>query len=158
MARVTLCPDQIDLAIDISQLARALGIPAKAAVHERPMIVLSVPAALRRSGKGKRLVIGEPSHAAIEPGLVRLMQDAVAARAAVMDDTRETLNGITARLSKSKGHLTALLRLSYLAPDIVRDILAGRQPPEFSRKQLLRMTQDLPLDWSEQRTVLRFSR
>jgi site-specific DNA recombinase len=50
--------------------------------------------------------------------------------------------------------MTALMRVSYLAPDIVRDILAGRQPPELSVKWLMRSSQKLPLDWGRQRAFL----
>ena len=41
-----------------------------------------------------------------------------------------------------------LLRLAFLAPELQRAILAGRQPPGLTLKQLLE--QRLPLLWSEQ--------
>ena len=71
-------------------------------------------------------------------------------------DTKETLNEITARRKKSKGYLTALMRLSYLAPQIIDEILGGRQPPELSAKRLLRTSNTLPLEWSAQRAHLQF--
>ena len=49
------------------------------------------------------------------------------------------------------------MRLSYLAPEIIAGILAGRQPPELSVKRLLRTSQDLPLDWGSQRPFLGFA-
>lgn len=75
----------------------------------------------------------------------------------MLSDTTETLNDITSGITKSKGRLTALMRLTYLAPSIVEDIIAGRQPLELSPKRLLRTSQDLPLDWSEQRKFLGFA-
>ncbi len=75
----------------------------------------------------------------------------------MLANTSETLNEITSRITKSKGRLTALMRLSYLAPDIINDILAGRQPPELTPKRLLRTSPHLPLDWSAQRAFLRFA-
>ena len=75
----------------------------------------------------------------------------------LLADTSETLNEITARTTKSKGRLTALMRVSYLAPDIVSIILAGRQPPELSVKRLVRTSQDLPLEWGSQRAFLGIS-
>lgn len=83
-----------------------------------------------------------------------LVRAAVAAREKLLADTDETLNELTKRTTKSKGRLTALMRLSYLAPDIIADILAGRQPSELSVKRLLRTSQDLPLDWPGQRAFL----
>ena len=119
-----------------------------------PTIDLSVAAELRRSGQGKRMVIGNPHQPVNDSSLVDVLKEAVAAREKLLADTDETLNEITVRTTKSKGRLTALTRLSYLAPDIVANILAGRQPPEISVKRLLRTSQDLPLDWPGQRAFL----
>ena len=121
------------------------------------MLVLPVAAKLRQSGKGKRMIIGEATADTIDPVLVRLIQEAFAIRAVALSDTTETLNEITARRKKSKGYLTALVRLSYLAPHIIADILDGRQPPELSAKQLLRTSGSLPLEWQSQRAHLRFA-
>ena len=57
---------------------------------------------------------------------------------------------MTQRLSD----LTALLRLSYLAPDIVRALLDGRQPIALTPTRLLRLSKDLRTDWREQRRFL----
>ena len=48
-------------------------------------------------------------------------------------------------------------KVSYLAPDIVRALLEGRQPIELTPTRLLRLSKDLPHDWSEQRHVLDFA-
>ena len=45
-----------------------------------------------------------------------------------------------------------LLRLAFLAPDLQRDILAGRQPRSLNLERLRKM--EVPLAWSEQRKVL----
>ena len=44
-----------------------------------------------------------------------------------------------------------LLRIAFLAPDLQRSILAGRQPPGLTLKKLLE--QRLPLLWSDQMRV-----
>jgi len=46
--------------------------------------------------------------------------------------------------------------LSYLAPDIVRALLDGRQPIELTPTRLFRLSKDLPHEWSEQRHFLGF--
>ena len=76
----------------------------------------------------------------------------------MLADTRESLNVITSRITKSKGPSTALMRVSYLALDIISDILAGRRPVELTSKRVLRTSQNLPLDWTEHRKFLRFSK
>jgi hypothetical protein len=57
----------------------------------------------------------------------------------------------------SKGRLASLIRLSYLAPDIVRALLKGSQPIELTLTRLLRLSKDLPHEWSEQRHFLGFT-
>ncbi|MEQ1611527.1 MAG: recombinase family protein [Hyphomicrobiaceae bacterium] len=155
-SRVTLSLDKIEVAIGTGKLADTLGSAVRLEKGTEPTIVLSIAAGLRRAGKGKRMVIGEQNRAEIDLSLVRLMQEAFAARDHLLVDTTESINAITARLAKSKGRMTSLMRLSYLAPSIVDEILSGRQPPELSAKRLLQLSRDLPLDWASQRNFLRF--
>ena len=61
------------------------------------------------------------------------------------------------RLGIARGRLTSLVRLSYLAPDIVRALSEGRQPIELTPTRLLRLSKDLPHDWKEQRLFLGFA-
>jgi site-specific DNA recombinase len=51
-------------------------------------------------------------------------------------------------------HVTRLLKLAYLAPDITEAILEGRQPVELALAHLYRI--DIPLDWQAQRQALGF--
>lgn len=74
----------------------------------------------------------------------------------MLSDTRETLAEVTARQKESNGDLTALMQLSYLASEIVAEILDGRQPPGLSAKHLLRTSSSLPLAWSAQHAHLGF--
>jgi hypothetical protein len=46
---------------------------------------------------------------------------------------------------------------SYLGPEIVRALLAGSQSNALTPSRLLRLSKDLPHDWSEQRHVLDFA-
>lgn len=48
----------------------------------------------------------------------------------------------------------SILRLAFLAPDIQRAILAGRQPPDLNLQAFKKI--DIPLAWSQQRKVLGF--
>ena len=49
-------------------------------------------------------------------------------------------------------HDRRILRLTFLTPDIQRDIVAGRQPPSLNLSLLMRIK--LPLAWPEQRIAL----
>ncbi len=47
------------------------------------------------------------------------------------------------------------MRLAFLAPDITKAILEGRQPPDLTAQKLLRGI-ELPYGWDHQRAALRF--
>jgi hypothetical protein len=49
-----------------------------------------------------------------------------------------------------------LIRVNYLAPDIVTSILDGTQPESLTRMELLRT--NIPTDWDLQRQLLGFPR
>ena len=154
VVQVALSSDRIEVTLGVTRFAQELGAPVKPSDETAPTIILTMAAALRQAGQGKRLIIGEPYHDTHDIGLVEFLKEAFATRQKLLADTSETLNEITARTTKSKGRLTALMRVSYLAPDIVADILGGRHPPELSVKRLVRTSQDLPLDWRSQRAFL----
>ena len=48
------------------------------------------------------------------------------------------------------------IRLAFLAPDIVTQILHGQEPKGLTAHSLMRMPR-IPADWNEQRRVLGFS-
>ena len=52
--------------------------------------------------------------------------------------------------------MALLLRLTFLAPDITRAILEGRQPGGFTAQKLVSHAA-LPLAWPEQRQALGFA-
>jgi site-specific DNA recombinase len=56
----------------------------------------------------------------------------------------------------SRSYFTRLVRLSYLASDITRAILDGRQPRDLTAEKLLEHSR-LPLAWHDQRTALGFA-
>lgn len=149
--------NQISLTICRNRLSETLGL-ARSDERPRDPVILTIPAELKRCGKGKRIVIHNGVHDEINPGLVTLLQDAFRAREILLIVSAESLNAIEARLGTSKGRMTSLMRISYLSPEIVRDILAGRQPLNLGAKRLVGLSKDLPHDWLAQRTFLGFDR
>ena len=61
---------------------------------------------------------------------------------------------IAQRFGLGDAHVRRLLRLAFLAPDIVESIIEGRQPRSLTVKLLLR---GIPLAWSDQRTAFGFN-
>ena len=58
-------------------------------------------------------------------------------------------------LGRRPASFARLVRLNYLAPDIVAAIIDGEQPADLTRQKLAQI--DLPIDWPLQRRLLGFS-
>jgi hypothetical protein len=69
-------------------------------------------------------------------------------------ETGETHNveALAQRLGLCRRHAGRIVKLGYLAPDLIEMILEGRQPPSLT---LLALTSDpLPLSWPDQRRLV----
>lgn len=83
-----------------------------------------------------------------------LLRSARAAQA-LFDAHRELdLAGLARRFGRSPGYFSRLIRLNYLAPDILAAIADGTQPPGLDRKTLA--SAHIPLDWAVQRRMFGF--
>ena len=154
--RVTIAANRIDIWLNRTKIAAAL----EAGASQRPdldHVIVSIEANLRRAGKGKRLVIENGAEAEVNAGLAAMIAEAFAIRNQLLSGSDASIEAMTERLGMGKGHLTSLVRLSYLGPDIVRALLKGRQPIELTPTRLLRLSKDLPHDWSEQGQFLGFA-
>jgi site-specific DNA recombinase len=56
-----------------------------------------------------------------------------------------------------KRYMSRIIRLAFLAPDIVEQIVRGCQPPELTAESLLKDRTQLPLNWEAQHRALGFS-
>jgi hypothetical protein len=70
-------------------------------------------------------------------------------RAQKYADTKE----IARRFLLSDAHVRRILRVGYLAPDIIEAIIEGRQPRSLTVKRLLR---GIPCAWADQRAAFGF--
>ncbi len=144
--RIDLHDDHVDMALRMSPLA-----PGAVSNHH-----LSFPVQRLRRGQVVKLILpgSEPDIINRDSRLIRLVAEAHAARRTVLEQTG-SLAQIAAQLGKCRSHLADMMRISYLAPDIVAAIVDGRQPVSLNRKTL--MATPLSLDWSEQRRQLGFA-
>jgi hypothetical protein len=85
--------------------------------------------------------------------MIKLIVKAAAARAAVEEVGAGTIAEVAAGQGHTRDYFGVLLRVSYLAPEIVTAILAGTQPLSLTRQKLARMSA-LPLQWRAQREML----
>ena len=117
-------------------------------------IELRIDAKLRRAGKGIRLVVGGGVAEKPDGQMVALLRDAHATRDALLSGRDETIDAMAQRLGIKRDNLSAQMRLTYLAPDIVRALVLGWPAEGLTPAGLLALCKDLPHDWLLQRTVL----
>jgi hypothetical protein len=113
---------------------------------------------MRRRGVEMKFIIDGNSKMSpkMEPALVRLVarahrwfEDLVSGRASSMVE-------IGKRDKIGKRHVSEIIRLAFLAPDIVKQIVNGVQPSELTARILLEKSTRLPLDWVSQHKFLGF--
>lgn len=87
--------------------------------------------------------------------LVALLDKARAAQAVLDERAVWHVNEMAARIHCHPKRFTRLVRLNYLAPDIIASIRDGTQPAELDCRGL--MASELPMDWAIQRRMLGFA-
>ena len=102
------------------------------------------------------MVSGASNDAPADASPTRIMVRAHAIRDRLFQNGNLTVEEVAREEELVPSYVTRLLRLTFLAPDIISSIVAGRQPPELTANKLMADTR-LPLDWSEQRTRLGFA-
>lgn len=122
-------------------------------VHDR--IPLEVPTTTAAFGHEQRLRLDAPTSGPTSRD-ARLLE--LIARGFAYRDRLQAMSEdeVSAMPTTQYRHLERTARLAYLAPDIVRSILDGRQPKTLNARMLVRLG-SLPLSWSEQRTMLGFA-
>jgi len=75
---------------------------------------------------------------------------------ALMTGRDATIDAMAQRLGIKRDYLSVHMRLTYLAPDIVRALVSGQYPAELTPTRLVSLCKDLPHDWQLQRAVLGF--
>ena len=143
--RRNLLENDVTVRLKSSEIIVSIGDEVENQIH--------IPANLARRGNELKLVL---TSNAVEPGdadpvLLTLITHAVLAQqGALTGDTDPIVSHY------SKRHLWQLLRVSWLAPDIIVAITEGRQPPTLTGRRLLRAA-DVPLSWDEQRRYFGFN-
>jgi hypothetical protein len=174
IVRVQVRLDRIDVDLSAERLVeRLLGTnnsdasPAKGVSLPRradddsdsteAVIRLSLAAQLKRTGKEMKFVVeGDGTERSADPGLVRLIVRAHSLSRRLAENPGSSLEDVASQQSMGAPYAARLIRLNYLAPDIVAAILDGKQPVALAATKLMADTR-LPLDWRAQRVALGFA-
>jgi len=166
VARAQVHSDRIDIDIAAERLADAMlgevGCEREdeyqvGMAGDGGLLPLSIAAELQRAGKEMRFVIaGATNIIPPDAALVRQLTRAQALADRLTKDPSLTLEEAGAAESMGAPYAARLMRLNYLAPDIVIAILNGRQPAAFTANKLMADTR-LLLSWDAQRKALGFA-
>jgi hypothetical protein len=117
--------------------------------------VLVIPVAVTRHRRASWLPIErKKSSGCPNDRLVRLITEARSAQELLFSERDKTVHEVARLAGRRVASFSRLVRLNYLAPDIVSAIIDGTQPVTLTRKQLMEC--DVPIDWELQRRLLGF--
>ena len=117
-----------------------------------------VPLTMQRRGVELRLVIPNEPSSSSKVDLVLLKTIARAHRwfEQLVSGEVKSLTEIAVREGINYRFVGKIVRLAFLAPEIVEAIAEGKQPPELSAELLTKRVR-LPLDWDDQKRLLHIS-
>ncbi len=112
---------------------------------------------IRRRRVESRIIIEGKSQSAecIDPTLVRLIAQANYFLDCLASGNASSISQLSNQTGGNASDISRILPLAFLAPDITRGILEGKQTPELTARFLKRIP-DLPKNWEEQRERLGF--
>ena len=145
--RIDLEPGTIGITLSCAAMAETLNIDVDRITEDLPHI--RSPFRMRKRGVETKLILD----GAARPADATLIANIAHAQAWYgMLKNGRTFSEIATETRISKRRIQQMLDLAFLAPDIVRDILDGRQPLGLTSDWCLR--HDLPSDWRAQRELV----
>ena len=157
--RIALSTNAITMETDKIGLARTIGINnASADANDKQTATINLPIQLRRRGVEAKLVLTDTKEPAAQadPNLVRLLATAHYNLEQLTSGQCKTIAELATKNQTNPDEISRTLPLAFLAPDIVKSILEGKQPVELTAKRLTRLDH-LPIDWKAQRQKLGFA-
>ncbi|QMU58198.1 MAG: hypothetical protein GKR98_08320 [Boseongicola sp.] len=107
----------------------------------------------RRSGELKLILKGAAGDTTNpDPNLIKTLLNARRRYRSYTGESETTLSQIAISDDTDIAEVSRSLQLAFLAPDLVSNILDGRQPPELTATKLKRL-EKLPLLWEDQRAL-----
>ncbi len=149
ITRAEIHDDAIDMLLPVGHLRRIrarlrTGETADVDPEDRTLLRLSLPVRLKERGYRPVIVAGtEEQHRRPDPTLVRALRNAHAMLSANRSGNPQLAEAPTTSYRRR------LIRLAFLAPDLQRAILEGRQP--FGLTMAALMEGEFPLSWATQR-------
>lgn len=145
--RIDLKDGLVTIALTQTTLSQEFGVETKS--FELSDLAFDVPFRLRRRGVETRFVIAGSTS---KPDTALITNIARAHLWLDRIKKGETLDKIAESETITKKRVQQTLSYAFLAPDIVRDVIAGRQPVGLTSTWIA--SHDLPNCWNEQRALV----
>jgi DNA invertase Pin-like site-specific DNA recombinase len=156
--RITVAQDQVTIEVDPNGLAeRLMGQAApKPNGKDHPAILIQVPVRFRRRGVEAKLVVLDPKPGTSEPdiNLVKALARAHEWWRRIARGEAKGVGDIARAEGLNRAYVTRFLCMAFLAPEMTKAILEGRQPTELTAKTLICSALKIPLLWNDQHPVL----
>ena len=124
----------------------------QAARDVEPTVDLAVPARLKRVGMETKLLIdgaGGGPRGVPDRSMLRLLVQAHRYREMLLDAQGRTMFELAQEAGVGRPYFSRIVKLGFLAPDVVKATLRDRHPPELTAKRLSLHTK-LPNAWEDQ--------
>jgi len=121
-----------------------------------PMLDLVVLARLKRAGIENRFMIDSPNsetRGTPDRGMLRLLVQAHRYREMMFATQGCTMSDLARESGVGRPYFCRMIRLGFLAPDVVKAVLTNRHPPQLTAKRLSLRTK-LPNLWKDQLSLL----
>ena len=155
VTKATVSDNAISVELSVTETARLLKIEQPSAERQHP---LRIAAKLTRSGVAMKLVQQNGAAPVKGAAVVTLLK--TIARGNALWQRLQSENASVTELARVEGmsvsYLTRVLRLAFLDPWIVEQIIAGRQPATLNARKLT-LSGELPMRWNHQRKFAGFS-
>ena len=147
VAEVRLEGEQVGIMLDTRKLGSLLEIE----LPDEPL-TLTGAARLKRNGCVMKLITpgGGAALPAVDRTLVKTIIRARTWWSQLCADPTLTVTGIAAREQVTKSYVTRIVRLAFLAPDILGAVLDGTAPAHLTADRLT-LGDIIPADWKDQR-------
>jgi DNA invertase Pin-like site-specific DNA recombinase len=156
--KVTLGTGRMRVQISRNGLIGKLGVRTGYLEDRNEFWAYDIPYKLRNRGRQLKILpegITRAADSEPDPTLLKLLRRAHAWRQQLEKGPPDTISNLASANGVNASYFTRVLRIAYLAPDIIEAIIEGRQPPELTANKLVRL-KNLPIGWADQREYLGF--
>ncbi|MFN3233158.1 MAG: recombinase family protein [Alphaproteobacteria bacterium] len=153
LRKVGLSDSAVRIEIDRAALGEAVGCSNPDG--NRTPYLIDVSAQLRPRGVELKYVIEGPAELRApnpDPALINVVVSAHRWWNMLLNGEAKTLSELASMEGVSSRYIRRIIKLAFLAPDVVSAILDGRQPPDTTAETVTRQPA-LPLHWSYHRTT-----